>query len=75
MPKLFFDIETLPTEEKNYKKLKAIYDRKLKKGSKLGSFEEFIESTNFDGTWGEFCVLDMRLMMGQCSVWSEKRKK
>lgn len=74
MPKLFFDIETLPTEEKNYKKLKAIYDRKLKKGSKLGSFEEFIESTNFDGTWGRVLCIGYAIDDGpvQCLVGEEK---
>lgn len=57
MKKLFFDIETLPADEKDYIKLKKIYSKKKKKGQKVGTFEEFTEATGLDGTWGRiFCI-------------------
>lgn len=61
MKKLFFDIETLPADESKYEILKKIYDKKKKKksylGQKIGTFENFIESTGLDGTFGRiFCI-------------------
>lgn len=55
--KLFFDIETLPAREEDYKGLKRVYKNKKGKGLKIGSFEDYIESTGLDGTWGRvFCI-------------------
>jgi predicted PolB exonuclease-like 3'-5' exonuclease len=61
MKKLFFDIETLPADESKYEILKKVYDKKKKKlvrfGQKIGTFENFIESTGLDGTYGRvFCI-------------------
>lgn len=76
MPKLFFDIETLPAEERDYKKLKEVYDRKVKKGmgTKLGSFEDFVESTSLDGTWGKVLCIGYAIDDGlvQCLSGEEK---
>lgn len=55
--KLFFDIETLPAEESDFKKLEKIYKTKKKKGIHKGTLEEYIEMTGLDGTWGRiFCI-------------------
>jgi len=61
MKKLFFDIETLPADESKFEMLKRIYEKKKKKlspfGQKIGTFEDFIESTGLDGTFGRiFCI-------------------
>jgi len=54
--KLFFDIETLPAEEDQYKALEKIFKKKKKLGI-YKTLEEYIESTGLDGTWGRiFCI-------------------
>lgn len=59
MNKLFLDIETLPADESMYKKLETIY-KSRKKRNRDGvkkTFEEYLESTGLDGTWGRiFCI-------------------
>lgn len=57
MNKLFFDIETLPADESAHPKLRKVFDRKQKKGAKLGTFDDFVEVTNFDGTWGRIVCI------------------
>ena len=56
--KMFLDIETLPADEKNKDILLDIYTRKAEKSKKdLGSFEEFLENTSFDGSFGCICCI------------------
>jgi hypothetical protein len=56
---MFLDIETLPADESMYKELETIYKSRKKKnrdGVKK-TFEEYLESTGLDGTWGRiFCL-------------------
>lgn len=61
MKKLFFDIETLPADKSKFEILKKVYDKKKKKlarrNQKVEPFEDFIESTGLDGTYGRiFCI-------------------
>lgn len=54
--KMFLDIETLPADEKDKETLLDIYTRKSEKSKKdIGSFEEFLENTGFDGSFGRIC--------------------
>jgi hypothetical protein len=57
MKKLFLDIETLPAEEEKREILLDVYTRKKRRNKNLGSFEEFIESTGLDGTFGRICCI------------------
>lgn len=57
MNKLFFDIETLPAEEEKREILLDIYTRKLRKNKNLGSFEEYVEATGLDGSFGRVCCI------------------
>jgi predicted PolB exonuclease-like 3'-5' exonuclease len=58
MKKLFLDIETLPAEEEKHGVLKAIHEDMKSKGKKVAdSFDEYLEKTNFDGSFGRiFCI-------------------
>lgn len=76
MPKkFFFDIETLPADASQYEKLQKVYDRKQKKGNKIGTFEEFAEATNFDGTWGRVLCISYAFDQdkAQC-LWGDERE-
>ncbi len=65
MKKMYLDIETLPADEARKKDLLDIYKRKVEKGGKtLGTFEEFLETTNFDGTFGRICCISYALNDG-----------
>jgi len=55
--KLYFDIETLPADESMYEKLEAIYKSRKKKDGINLTFEDYLERTGLDGTWGRiFCL-------------------
>jgi 3'-5' exonuclease len=55
---LFFDIETLPAPREMHEILKEIHKRKVAKGSKyVGTFEQFVESTGLDGSYGRICCI------------------
>lgn len=57
MNKLFFDIETLPASEDLNEILKEYHDLRIKNGKKEGTFEEFLEGTGFDGTFGRIACI------------------
>lgn len=62
MERLFLDIETLPADEKMQEVLQKIHQDKITKSKKVGykyqkSFEEYIESTQLDGTFGRILCL------------------
>ena len=58
MKRMYLDIETLPAEEGNKNILLDLYKRKVDRGNKnLGSFEEFVESTGLDGSFGRICCV------------------
>lgn len=57
MNKLFFDIETIPVDEEKHPILKELYDRSLDDGKKVGTFEEYIAQTSFDGAFGRIVCL------------------
>jgi 3'-5' exonuclease len=55
---LFFDIETLPAPQETHEILKEIHKKKLAKGSKyVSTFEQFIESTGLDGSYGRIACI------------------
>ena len=61
MKKIFLDIETLPAAEEDFERLRGVWQRKKKKAKAKGregeSFEDFLEKTNFSGTFGRiFCI-------------------
>ena len=54
--KMFLDIETLPADEKDKETLLDIYTRKSEKSKRdTGTFEEYLENTGFDGSFGRIC--------------------
>jgi 3'-5' exonuclease len=67
---LYFDIETLPADEKSYASLKYLYKRKTDKKSKkkrspdeenedqeYKGFDDFVTNTSFDGAFGRtLCI-------------------
>lgn len=60
MKKLFLDIETLPVEESKHYILKDIYEGKKEKGKKVNdSFDEYLEKTNFDGSFGRILCISI----------------
>lgn len=59
---MFLDIETLPAPETAKKTLLDIYTRKAEKSKKdVGTFEEFLEGTSFDGSFGRICCIGYAL--------------
>ncbi len=62
MRKLFLDIETIPADESKYEILKEIHARRLKNHKSTATkppetFEEYLESTGLDGSFGRICCL------------------
>ncbi|HOF42566.1 MAG TPA: ribonuclease H-like domain-containing protein [Candidatus Moranbacteria bacterium] len=56
MHKLFLDIETLPADEKDEKKLKMLFEKKHD-GFEREKFEEFLARTSFDGAFGRLLCI------------------
>lgn len=76
MNKLFFDIETLPAEKEKEKDLLDIYKRKTAKGNKsLTTFEEYLEKTGLDGTFGRIACIGYAIndSPAECLVGDEKK--
>jgi predicted PolB exonuclease-like 3'-5' exonuclease len=76
MNKLFFDIETLPAEKEKEKILLDIYKRKIAKGNKsLTTFEEYLEKTGLDGTFGRIACIGYAIndAAAECLVGDEKK--
>ncbi len=57
MNKLYLDIETLPAAEEMRGILKDIYNRKRKSKYTPRTFEEFVESTGLDGSYGRIACI------------------
>ena len=57
MNKLYLDIETLPAGEEMREILKDIYTRKRKSKYIPRTFEEFVESTGLDGSYGRIACI------------------
>ncbi len=59
MKKLFLDIETLPADTENpqvLESLKILHEKFVKKAHKkddIQSFDEFVNGTSFDGSFGK----------------------
>lgn len=62
---MYLDIETIPADEKQKEDLLDIYTRRSAKSkTPMGTFEEFIENTNFDGSFGRICCLSYAIDEG-----------
>lgn len=57
MNKLYLDIETLPAADEMREILKDIYNRKRKGKYTPKTFEEFVESTGLDGSYGRIACI------------------
>ena len=55
--KMFLDIETIPVEKEKHEVVREIYGRSLDDGKKVGTFEEYIALTSFDGAFGRIVCL------------------
>jgi hypothetical protein len=70
MKKMFLDIETVPAEETKKEILQELYQRKQDKARKslngnLQTFEEYVEATGLDGTFGRIVCLSYGIDDGQ----------
>ncbi len=73
---MYLDIETIPAEEKDKEALLDIYTRRVEKSKKdIGTFEEYLESTNFDGSFGRICCLSFAIDEGPTQSLSGDEKK
>ena len=54
---MFLDIETIPVEKEKHEVVREIYGRSLDDGKKVGTFEEYIALTSFDGAFGRIVCL------------------
>lgn len=57
MNKFYLDIETLPASEEMREILKDIYSRKKPGKNKPKTFEEFVEKTGLDGSYGRIACI------------------
>ena len=55
--KMFLDIETIPVDEKKHSVLKELYERHLANGKNVGTFEDYVSQTSFDGAFGRIICL------------------
>lgn len=68
---MFLDIETLPAQESKKDDLLDIYQRKAAKAKKeMESFEEYLESTGLDGSFGRICCISYALDDGPVKTLS-----
>ncbi len=57
METLYLDIETLPAPKEIREMLEEYHRKRIEKGKTEKTFEEFLESTGFDGAFGRiFCI-------------------
>jgi hypothetical protein len=57
MKKLYFDIETLPAGDEMVKILKEIHGKRVKDGKESKTFEDYIEATGLDGSFGRIACI------------------
>jgi hypothetical protein len=74
MKKMFLDIETLPAEENMREIVRDIYERKLRKNKNLGTFEEYLEGTGLDGSFGRICCLSYAINDGPVACLADGEK-
>ncbi|MBI3887952.1 ribonuclease H-like domain-containing protein [Candidatus Microgenomates bacterium] len=62
MKKMFLDIETIPAGEDKHDILRLVHAQKIKDKKKVPeTFEEFLEYTNFDGSFGRIACISYAL--------------
>ncbi len=62
MTRMFLDIETLPAEEAKHEILKEIFKKRQEDGKKVpDTFEEYLEATNLDGSFGRIACISYAL--------------
>jgi 3'-5' exonuclease len=75
MAKMYLDIETIPADESKKEDLLDIYTRKVEKSKKdIGTFEEYLETTNFDGSFGRICCISYAIDDGPTQSLSGDEK-
>lgn len=75
MNKLYLDIETLPAGEEMREILKDIYSRKKKSKYTPRTFEEFVESTGLDGSYGRIACISYAINDGPIKTLFGDEKK
>ena len=75
MNKLYLDIETLPAGEEMREILKDIYSRKRKNKYTPRTFEEFVENTGLDGSYGRIACISYALNNEPVKTLSGDEKK
>lgn len=74
--KMYLDIETIQADEKQREDLIDIYERKSAKAKNtIGSFEDFLETTNFDGSFGRICCFSYAIDDGPAVSLQGDEKK
>ena len=68
MTKLYFDIETLPAGNEMYDIIKQFHKSRCEDGKETKTFEEYLESTNFDGSFGRIACIGYAVDDGEPEV-------
>lgn len=74
---MFLDIETVPADEGKKEILLDLYHRRQEKNSKNSreqTFEEYLESTGLDGTFGRVCCICYAIDAGPVTTLSRDEK-
>ncbi len=75
MNKLFLDIETLPAPNEKKKILQEFHKARVNEGKEKQTFEEFIEKTGLDGTFGRIACIGYAINNEKVQVLSGDEKE
>ena len=75
MKKLFLDIETLPAPQDKELILKEIHQKRVKDRGEKKTFEEYLESSGFDGSFGRIACICYATDDGETEVLSGGEKQ
>ena len=80
MRRMFLDIETVPAEETKKGMLRELYLRKQEKARKIANgnaqtFEEYVEATGLDGTFGRICCISYAIDDGPTKSLAGEEKE
>ena len=75
MNKLFFDIETLPAGKEKRKILAEIHKKRIADKKSEKTFEEYLESTGFDGAFGRIACIGYALNEEPAKTFSKDERE
>ena len=75
MIKIFLDIETLPAAQEKEEILKEIHQKRVKDKGERKTLEEYLESSNFDGSFGRIACIGYAIDDDETKVLSGDEKE